>query len=149
MNYKTAFYSLLAVDCGVLGFYLQHDSWGAFLAIFAILLSYGLVSLLAHNKGWMVVWFVVLSIAICQSSALARGILTGTGESASTGNVVGDVWHGFQRIPENAQMAIEMARNRDLTGLADLNFKFLVLAVLIPIGIFQAIKRPVSAASRK
>jgi hypothetical protein len=147
MLYKRAFWCLLGLGCAYLGFSIRHDSYNVFLAIAAVLFSYGVVSLLAKNRAWMLLFFIILAVTMCQTSVFARARFTeGSEEEKPIGVMTGDVAYGFNHILKSikdARLACAGAINGNYDGFNLLNYRFVTMGLCMPlVMIIILLKKP-------
>lgn len=135
MNYKKLFLFTLFLYFASLGFLVEHDIHKVFLGISSVMFSYGFVCIFLERKVSMIVLFVVMAMTLCQLCVTARGIVYQSEEN-STEDLAGDIAYGFCNMKDNLLSAIEavrMARQEgDYSGF-DLNYRLLVVGVMIPI----------------
>ena len=153
MSYKRACWFLFAGNCLYLGFGISHDSYNVFLAVGAVLISYGTaVYLFAESKPKMVILFVFLAVALCQISVIVRTrTVECCQEDSSIGSVLGDVAYGFYNIPQNVKKAVDGLRG-DYDLLNEVNYRLLTLGMFMPAASLSLLlRRPVTkqAARRR
>lgn len=145
MSYKRAFWFIFTANCLYLGFNINHDSYNIFLAVGAVLISYGTaVYFFAESKPRMIILFVFLAVILCQLSVFGRARITeDRQEDDSTGYLLGDIVYGIKKIPQNLHNAREgLSGNYDL--LNEVNYRLLTLSISLPAaGLFIALRKPV------
>ncbi len=151
MNWKKCCMFLFFFNVLQLGFMLSHDSYQIFLAIASVMLAYGLTCCLFKNKLLMLIFFVVISVIVCQLSITARKAVL---KEEPMGVLAGDVVYGFKHIPASLndtwQGLKEAAKNDSYATLEKVNYRFLTAGFLIPImGLTLLVKKPSSSEKQK
>lgn len=164
LNYKKILLVHIFLDCAYFGFVAKHDSYHIFLAIASVILAYAAVSLFISNKIWMLIFFVLISVTVCQLSVTGRKAVMDEDfkqqfENNPTGVLVGDVLHGFKRmmhIPTELKNAFVEVKNGNTYSLFEnMNYRYLTMFLFMPLmAVFLVLRksskeRPKETVSRR
>lgn len=137
INYKKFSSILLFLLCLSWGMFLVHDFHHVFLAISALLLAYGTVCFLFEGKLSRIIFFMLISVILCQISVTAKRAIVDQEfrqqlKQDSAGVFVEDVIHGFCRIAEVG--ANDKSDNKDKrTFIERANSRYMTMVILGPI----------------
>jgi len=119
----------------LLAFYLKHGCYQIFLGLTSVMLAYAVSCILAKNKVWMIVSFLLLAVVICQLSVTTRAVFKGEENSPNTiSSILGDIGHGFKRMPEVGIQLYEAFKG--------INGRYATVLLMIPLGIGSILFRP-------
>jgi len=119
----------------LLAFYLNHGCYQIFLGLTSVVLAYAISCMFVKNKVWMIIFFFLLAVVICQLSVTTRAVLRNEENSPNTvSSVLGDVVHGFKRMPEVGVQIYEAFKG--------INGRYATVLLMIPLGIGGILFKP-------
>jgi len=135
MDYKKAWFWTFCFWMVSMGFSMEHDISKVFLGVSSVMLSYGLVCAIFKRKALTIFLFVVMAVALCQLSVIAKEITYQRSEGNTVGDVAGDIAYAFCNIKTNLCCflgAMKMAVRGDYSGF-NLNYRFVMVGIMVPI----------------
>jgi|GEM_PF-2268365 len=149
MNYKRISQIQFFVIAALLGIGVDHDSYNVFLAIASAVATYIVARAFFTSKIGRLLFFVPVSIIVCQLSVTAKKAVMDEGfkqvlQQKPLGAIFADVLYGFRHVAETVFGSIGAFSDAlvydQYSSIESLNYRFFTVAIAIVIIAFFILK---------